>query len=54
LAKCIVLGIRQAKLPLAQSIVPDFGDFDPAHPDPVATFVMPASPNASTLKPLGN
>ena len=54
LAKCVVLGIRQAKLPLAQSIVPDFGDFDPAHPDPVATFVMPASPNASTLKPLGN
>jgi len=54
LAKCIVIGIRQAKLPLAQSIVPDFGDFNPAHPDPVTTFVMPASPNASTLKPLGN
>lgn len=54
LAKCVVEGIKQANLPLAKSIVDDFGDFDPAKPDPVATFEMPASPNVSTLKPLGN
>lgn len=54
LAKCVVEGIKQDKLALSKSIVDDFGNFDPAKPDPVATFEMPASPNVSTLKPLGN
>jgi len=54
LAKCIVLGIQQDKLPLAKSIVDDFTGFDPAKPDAVATFEMPASPTASAEKPLGN
>ena len=54
LAKCVVAGIQQAKLPLAKSIVADFGDFDPAKPDAVATFEMPASPTVSKEKPLGN
>jgi lysophospholipase L1-like esterase len=54
LAKCVVEGIKQAKLPLAKSIVDNFGDFDPAKPDAVAAFEMPASPNVSTVKPLGN
>ena len=51
LAKCVVAGIKQAKLPLAKSIV---DDFDPAKPDPVAAFEMPPSPVASQEKPLGN
>ena len=54
LAKCVVEGIKQDKLPLAKSIVDDFGDFDPAHPDSVASFQMPASPVSSSVKPLGN
>jgi hypothetical protein len=54
LAKCVVEGIKQDKLPLAKYIVADFGVFDPAHPDPVADFTMPASPNHSSEKPLGN
>lgn len=54
LAKCVVHGIKQSKLPLAKYIVKDFGDFDPAKPDPVSTFEMPASPNVSSAKPLGN
>ena len=54
LAKCVVLGIQKAQLPLAKAIVDDFGDFDPAHPDAVATFTMPASPTVSAEKPLGN
>jgi len=54
LAKCVTLGLQSTKLPLAKSIVDDFGPFDPAKPDPIATFVMPASPTASTEKPLGN
>jgi lysophospholipase L1-like esterase len=54
LAKCVIEEIKQDKLPLAASIVDDFGDFDPAKPDNVNTFTMPVSPNASTAKPLGN
>jgi lysophospholipase L1-like esterase len=57
LAKCVVRGIQQDKLPLAKFIVGDFGDFgdfDPAKPDPVAAFEMPASPMVSQEKPLGN
>jgi lysophospholipase L1-like esterase len=54
LAQCVVEGIKQDKLPLAKFIVDDFKDFDPAHPDPVTTFEMPASPISSSAKPLGN
>jgi lysophospholipase L1-like esterase len=54
LAKCVILGIQQAQLPLAKSIVDDFGNFDPAKPDAVAAFTMPVSPNLSAEKPLGN
>ena len=40
-SKCIVLGIKQAKLPLAKYIVDDF-DFDPKHPQPLpAAFDLP-------------
>jgi hypothetical protein len=41
LAKCIVQGIRQSKLPLAGYLAMDVTDFDPAHPDPVNTFSWP-------------
>ena len=54
LAKCVVTGIRENKLPLAKSIAADFGDFDPAKPDDVNAFEMPASPVVSKDKPLGN
>jgi lysophospholipase L1-like esterase len=54
LAKCVVEGIRRDKLPLAKFIVDNFKDFDPAHPDSVASFEMPASPVGSNAKPLGN
>jgi hypothetical protein len=54
LAKCVVTGIRQAKLGLAHSIVDDFVDFDPAHPDPVDSFALPPSPSVTTQRPLGD
>jgi lysophospholipase L1-like esterase len=54
LAQCVVEGIRQARLPLAKFIVDDFKGFDPAHPDPADRFQMPASPQHSDVKPLGN
>ena len=37
-AKCVVMGIKQNKLDLASFIVDDFKDFDPAHPDSLATL----------------
>jgi hypothetical protein len=37
-AKCIVMGIKQNKLDLANEIIPEFKDFDPAHPDPASTL----------------
>ena len=53
LAKCVVNGIRENKLPLAKSIEDGFS-FDPAKPDDVNKFKMAVSPNASKEKPLGN
>jgi lysophospholipase L1-like esterase len=53
LAKCIVEGIKQAKLPIAKYLV-DTPPFDPAHPDPVGQFDIPAEPRAGALKPYGN
>ncbi len=52
LAKCIVEGIRQAKLPIAKYLF-DMLPFDPTHPDPVASFDIPAEPSASAPRPLG-
>jgi hypothetical protein len=41
-SKCIALGIKQDNLPLAKTIVDDFGDFDPQHPVPsLADFHLP-------------
>ena len=54
LAKCVVFGIQKDNLPLEKFIVDDFGDFDPAKPDTVATFQMAVSPTVSKEKPLGN
>ena len=54
LAKCIVTGIRQNKLPIATFLVEDVPPFDPSHPDPVASFHMPASGQTTTTAPLGN
>jgi lysophospholipase L1-like esterase len=39
-AKCIVMGIKQNKLPLADFVVDGFKDFDPAHPDSAAALDM--------------
>ena len=52
LAKCIVEGIRQAKLPIAKYLF-DMPPFDPAHPDPVGKFDVPAEPAADAQRPLG-
>ncbi len=54
LAKCVVQGLRDNHVELARFIVDDFKGFDPAHPDPVETFSLPASPGRSNQTPRGN
>jgi lysophospholipase L1-like esterase len=54
LAECIVQGIRDNRLPLAKFIADDFKTFDPAHPDPVDSFAVPASPHFTNQRPLGD
>jgi lysophospholipase L1-like esterase len=54
LAKCVVEGIKRQIPGLTKHLADDFGEFDPAHPDPLASFKLPASPAASAEKPLGN
>jgi len=44
LARCIVQGIRDDKLPLRKFLSKDAPGFDPSKPDPQATFNLPATP----------
>jgi lysophospholipase L1-like esterase len=54
LAKCIVQGIKSAELPLAKFLV-DVPAFDPAHPDPLEKFDVPAEPQPkSTIFVVGD
>jgi lysophospholipase L1-like esterase len=54
LAKCVVTGIRDAKLELARHIMRDFADFNPAKPDPVENFTLAESPGRTATAPRGN
>ncbi|HWX19118.1 MAG TPA: rhamnogalacturonan acetylesterase [Candidatus Binatia bacterium] len=54
IARCVIGGIRQTQLGLARFIVDDMPPFNPAHPDPVDEFNVPASAAFSHLKPEGN
>ena len=47
LAKGIVTAIKRQNLPMAKYLL-DVPAFDPSHPDPVATFDIPAEPAART------
>jgi lysophospholipase L1-like esterase len=44
LARCIIHGIREDRLPLAKFLDPTVPDFDPAQPDAFATFSLPYTP----------
>jgi lysophospholipase L1-like esterase len=54
LAKCIVEGIKAARLGIAKFLVDDVPHFDPSHPDPLESFGVPASPLSAAIKPDGN
>ena len=54
LAKCVVEGIRAAKLGIAKYLVNDVPSFDPSRPDALESFGLPASPAVTNTKPLGS
>jgi lysophospholipase L1-like esterase len=54
LAKCIVEGIKAARIGIAKYLLNDTPRFDPARPDAFESFVVPASPGVTNVKPLGN
>ena len=53
IARCVVEGIRAAKLPLAAHLADDVKPFDPAKPDPIESIVIPPSPLHPTVTPEG-
>lgn len=54
LAKLIVQGLIDDKLPIAQQVVDDWKPFDSAHPDSENDFHVPPSVTYATAKPFGN
>ncbi len=53
LARCIVEGIKTNHLDLATFLIEGIPPFDPAHPDPIDSFNLPASPSATNDAPEG-
>jgi len=54
LAKCVVEGIRAAKLGIAKYLVNEVRAFDPSRPDPLESFSLPPSPAVTNTRPLGS
>jgi len=54
IAQCIILGIKSQKLGIAQYLVNDLPDFNPAKPDDPSGWKWPESPKSSLVKPDGN
>lgn len=54
LAKCVVHGLLEAKLPFAiENLVDDWKSYDPARPDPLETFRLPPDPQLDPARPGG-
>ena len=54
LARCVIEGIKANKLGIAKFLVEDVPSFDPAHPDDVDKWSLPASPFIAIEKPAGS
>ncbi len=54
LAKIIVQGLRDNKLPVAAQVIDGLPAFDPAHPDKEADFKIPPSVSFAADKPFGS
>jgi lysophospholipase L1-like esterase len=53
IVKCVLMGMKNARLDLAHAITDDFHGFDPASPDSLDTFMLPKSPLTTTVTPAG-
>lgn len=53
-ARMVVMGMKQAGLPLVDALRPEWRDFDAAHPDDPATFRWDWSRKTDATKPDGN
>ena len=54
IAKCVLKGIVDGNIPLEKYILPQYRNFDPAHPDDVNAFHYPLTPIFAIEKPEGN
>lgn len=54
ISKCVIEGIKSAKLDLAKYLINPKAKFDPAKPDAVEDWHWPESPKSSVVKPDGN
>jgi lysophospholipase L1-like esterase len=54
LAKLVIQGLIDDKLPIAQQVTDDWRAFNPAHPDSEADFHVPPSVTFAAAKPFGN
>ena len=54
IARCVLQSLRDNHVALANHILPEFATFDPAHPDPITAFKVPASAGIARRKPAGN
>jgi lysophospholipase L1-like esterase len=54
IARCVVEGLKTAKLGLVKYLRPGILPFDPGHPDALAAWRWPESPRSEVTKPDGN
>ena len=54
IAKCVIEGMKQLKLPFLNSLRPDYQSYQPSQPDPVESFHWNDCPFFESLKPDGN
>lgn len=54
IARCIVHGMQENKIALANYLKKDIVPFNPAQPDAIPSFIWPFSPKANAVKPDGN
>jgi lysophospholipase L1-like esterase len=54
ISKCMIQGIIDAKLPLADWVVSDWKTFDPSKPDPFTSFTIPRDGPPIAETPLGS
>ena len=54
IARMVAAALAQSAMPIGAFVLPEFGQFDPAHPDDVETFHWPVCPFVDLTKPDGN